>query len=77
VYSQQSQAITVTLRVGTPASAGVSSTMAATVLSCTAGSNASCTATGPVAITAGEFVDYQISSASGTAAGVWTALQCQ
>jgi hypothetical protein len=77
VYSQQSQAITVTLRVGTPAGPGVSSTMAATALSCTVGTNASCTATEPVAITAGEFVDYQISSASSTPAGVWTALQCQ
>jgi hypothetical protein len=28
-------------------------------------------------VAAGQFIDYQISGASATAAPVWTALQCQ
>jgi hypothetical protein len=71
VYSQQSVTITVTLRVGTPSS------MANTALSCQVSTNSSCTSTGSVTVTAGQFVDVTITSASGTSAGVWTALQCQ
>jgi hypothetical protein len=71
VYSQQSNTITVTLRVGTPGSMS-NSTLAASV-----SSNSSYTATGSVTVTAGQFIDYEISSASGTLAGVWTALTCQ
>ncbi len=71
VYSQQSATITVTLRVGTPGS------MTNTALSCQVSTNSSCTSTGSVIVTAGQFVDVTITSASGTAAGVWTGLQCQ
>ena len=69
VYSQQSNTITVTLRVGTPGA------MANTILSCAASSGGSCTATG-APITAGAFVDLGVSGASGTAAPVWTTLTC-
>ena len=71
VYSQQTNAITVTLRSGSPGA------MVSSTLSCSAMTNASCTATGSVPVAAGQFVDYQISGASGTPAAVWTALQCQ
>jgi hypothetical protein len=71
VYSQQSNTIKVTLRVGLPGA------MAATSLACSPATNGSCTATGSVTVAAGDFVDYEIDSASSTAAGVWTALQCQ
>jgi hypothetical protein len=71
VYSQQGNTITVTLRAGLPGS------MAPTALTCSAATNSSCVATGPVTLAAGQFVDYEIDGASGTAAGVWTALQCQ
>jgi hypothetical protein len=71
VYSQQSVAITVTLRAG-PAGA-----LADTTLACSPATNGSCTALGAVAIAAGEFIDFRFDSASGATAGVWTALQCQ
>jgi hypothetical protein len=71
VFSQQSGAITVTLRAGAPGA------LANMPLSCSPTTNGSCTATGSVAIAAGDFIDLQISGASGTAAGVWTSLQCQ
>ena len=71
VYSQQSGAIAVTLRSGTPGA------MATTALSCSPATNASCTVMGAVTIPAGGFIDLQISAASGTIAGVWTSLQCQ
>ena len=71
VYSQQSNTIVVTLRVGTPGS------MANSVLSATVSPNSSVAATGSVTIAAGQFIDYVITSASGTPAGVWTALTCQ
>jgi flagellar basal body rod protein FlgF len=71
VYSQQSGAITVTLRSGTPGA------MANTMLSCSPATNGSCTASGAVAIPAGGFIDLAMSAASGTTAGVWTSLQCQ
>jgi hypothetical protein len=61
----------VTLRVGTPGS------MSNSTLACSVSTNSSCTATGTVTVAAGQFIDYIISSASGTAAGVWTALTCQ
>jgi hypothetical protein len=70
VFSQQSNAVTVTLRNGTPTA------MADTALSCVAASGGSCTATGAVAVTAGSFIDFRIAGASGTVAGVWTQLQC-
>jgi hypothetical protein len=71
VYSQQAQAITVTLRQGIPSS------MADTALVCTAAaSGGSCSVTGSVAIAAGNFVDLRVNNANGTAAAVWTALTC-
>jgi hypothetical protein len=71
VYSQQSATITVTLRSGTPG------TMTDTALACSLATNGSCTSTGAVAILAGTFIDLEVSSSSGTTAGVWTSLQCQ
>jgi collagen type VII alpha len=71
VYSQQTGAITVTLRAGPPGA------LADTPLTCSPATNGSCTATGSVAIAAGEFIDFEVDSASGVAAGVWTSLQCQ
>jgi hypothetical protein len=71
VYSQQSGAITVTLRAGPPGS------IADTVLACSAATNGSCSMTGSVLIAAGDFIDFRIDGASGSTAGVWTALQCQ
>jgi Collagen triple helix repeat (20 copies) len=70
VFSQQSNAVTVTLRNGTPGS------MSNTALSCQASSNNSCTVTGSVAIAAGSFLDLSVAGASGTSAGVWTAVAC-
>lgn len=71
VYSQQSGAITVTLR------AGVAGALANTTLACSPATNGSCTATGSVVIPPGDFIDLEMSAASGTTAGVWTSLQCQ
>jgi hypothetical protein len=71
VYSEQSNTITVTLRTGAPGA------MAASALSCSVATGSSCTATGSVMVAAGQFIDYEIDQASGTTAGVWTALQCQ
>jgi collagen type VII alpha len=71
VYSQQSGAIKVMLRSGSPG------TMANTTLSCSPATNGSCTASGAVTIPAGGFIDLVVSAASGTTAGVWTSLQCQ
>jgi hypothetical protein len=70
VFSQQSNTITVTLRQGTPGN------MVATGLSCAAASGGSCTATGSETVAAGNFVDLSVSGASGTGAGVWTAVAC-
>jgi hypothetical protein len=70
VFSQQSNTVTVTLR------AGASGSIANTGLSCAASSGGSCTATGSVAVPAGGFVDVSITGASGTSAGVWTAVAC-
>lgn len=71
VFSQQQNTITVTLRLGsTPG------TMADTGLACSVAPGTSCTGTGSVAITAGSFVDLGVAGASGNAAGVWTALEC-
>jgi hypothetical protein len=71
VYSQQSGAITVTLRAGVPGS------IADTALACSPATNGSCSVLGSVSINAGEFTDFRIDAASGSVAGVWTALQCQ
>jgi Collagen triple helix repeat (20 copies) len=71
VYSQQSGAITVTLRAGTPAA------MQSTALTCSPVTNGSCAAMGAVVIPAGSFIDFEFDSTTGTTAGVWTSLQCQ
>ena len=70
VFSRQVNAVTVTLRTGSAGS------MADTALACVAASGSSCTVTGSVPVAAGSFVDLSVSGASGTAAGVWTALSC-
>jgi collagen triple helix repeat protein len=70
VYSQQAQAITVTLRQGTPGN------MADTALVCTAAAGGSCSVTGSVSVAAGNFVDWRVNNANGTAAAVWIALTC-
>jgi collagen type VII alpha len=71
VYSQQSGAITVTLR------SGFAGALQDSVLSCSPATNGSCKVVGAVAIPAGGFIDFEVSAASGTTAGVWTSLQCQ
>jgi len=70
VFSQQTNTVTVTLRQGAPTS------MANTTLSCAAAAGSSCTVTGSVTVAAGNFVDFSMSGASGTALGVWTVLAC-
>ncbi len=70
VFSRQSNTINVTLRQGTPGN------MVDTGLVCSAASGLACTAMGNVSIAAGSFVDFSVSGASGTAAGVWMALAC-
>jgi hypothetical protein len=71
VYSQQANTIKVTMRLGSPTA------MADTELSCSVSTGASCTSTGSVDVPAGSFVDLQIASANGKAAGVWTAIACK
>ena len=70
VYSQSSNTINVTLRQGVPGG------MADTALTCSVAAGASCTTTGSVAVGSGNFVDLNITGASDTAVGVWTALAC-
>lgn len=70
VYSQQSNAISVVVRQGTPGH------MADTALTCQAAGGGSCAATGSVAVAAGNFVDFGVSGANGTPAAVWMALAC-
>jgi len=70
VYSQQANTIKVTMRLGSPTA------MADTELSCSVSTGSSCTSTGSVNVPAGSFVDLQIASANGKAAGVWTAVAC-
>jgi hypothetical protein len=71
VFSRETaNTLTVTLREGTPGS------MANTSLTCSVAPGASCTVSGNVTVGAGDFVDYNVTGASGTAVGVWTALAC-
>jgi hypothetical protein len=73
VYSQQSSTtLKVTLRAGSSPT-----TLTDTALVCSLGTSASCVVTGSVPIAAGEFIDFRFDGASGTPAGVWTALTCQ
>lgn len=72
VFSQQSNAITVTLRTGASAT-----TMADTPLVCSGmATGTSCKATGSLSVPAGGFVDLSITGASATQGAVWTALTC-
>jgi hypothetical protein len=71
VFSRETaNTINVTLRQGTPGS------MANTSMACSVAPGSSCTVSGNVTVAAGNFVDLNITGASGTAAGVWTALAC-
>jgi hypothetical protein len=70
VYSQQSGAINVVLRQGTPGN------MADTSLACSAATGETCTAAGNIPVAAGNFVDFSVSKASGTAAAVWVSVKC-
>ena len=71
VFSRETaNTLTVTLREGTPGS------MANTSLTCSVAPGASCTVSGNVTVGAGNFVDYSVTGASGTAVGVWTVLAC-
>jgi hypothetical protein len=70
VFSRQSNTVNVTLREGTPGN------MADTALVCSVAPGAACTASGNATVAAGNFVDFSVSGASGSAAGVWTALAC-
>jgi hypothetical protein len=71
VFSRETaNTLTVTLREGTPGS------MANTSLTCSVAPGSSCTVSGNVTVAAGNFVDYNVTGASGSATGVWTALTC-
>ena len=71
VFSKQSGSIQVTLRSGPYGS------LSDTVLTCTpSGSPNTCSVTGTVAVAAGSFLDLRIDYSSGTAAPVWTAVEC-
>jgi hypothetical protein len=50
--------------------------MANTSLVCSVAPGSSCTVSGNVTVAAGHFVDYNVTGASGSATGVWTALTC-
>jgi len=70
VFSHQATTVNVILRQGTPGS------MANTSLACSVAPGASCTAEGNVTVAAGNFVDFTVTGASGTAFGMWMALAC-
>jgi hypothetical protein len=71
VFSRETtNTINVTLREGTPGS------MANTSLACSVAPGSGCTVSGNVTVAAGDFVDYSVTGASGSATGVWTALAC-
>jgi hypothetical protein len=71
VFSRETlNTVTVILRQGTPGS------MANTSLTCSVAPGSSCTVSGNVTVAAGNFVDYNVTGATGSATGVWTALTC-
>jgi hypothetical protein len=71
VFSREmANTINVTLRQGTPGN------MSNTTLACSVAPGASCTVSGNVTVAAGNFVDYNVTGASGSPVGVWTALAC-
>jgi collagen type VII alpha len=69
VFSHQTNNITVTLRVGSPAPM-------TPMLHCTTASG-QCSVAGSVSVPAGSFLDIEIDGASGSTAGVWTSVVCQ
>jgi hypothetical protein len=71
VVSHQSASVTVTLRMGTSGTA-----MSNTAFKCQPSVSGSCPVLGSVTIPAGDFVDLEITGASGAVAGVWTSLTC-
>jgi hypothetical protein len=71
VYSQQGNTITVTLRAGSPTA------MNPTALTCSAATNSTCSVTDSVGLPANSFIDFEISHANGSNAGVWTLLSCR
>jgi hypothetical protein len=70
VFSHLTNSVVVTLRQGTPGH------MADTALVCSVAPGATCTVSGNVSVAAGNFVDYSMTGASGTALAIWTALAC-
>jgi hypothetical protein len=71
VFSRETtNTVNVILRQGTPGN------MANTSLVCSVAPGASCTQEGNVTVTAGNFVDFTVTGASGTATGMWMALAC-
>ena len=76
VFSRQGNTITVTLRQGTPATPGTSSTMVDTALACTVTSGSSCTEPGNVTVEPGSFVDLSVKGSNATVSSVWIALSC-
>jgi hypothetical protein len=70
VFSQQANTITVMLRQGTPGHMGD------TGMVCSAASGSSCSVTGSVVVPEGNFVDLNVTGASGTNASVWMSLTC-
>jgi hypothetical protein len=71
VFSQQANTITVMLRQGTPGH------MADTGMVCSAASGSACSVTGSVVVPEGNFVDLNVTGASGTTASVWMSLACE
>ncbi|WP_353071674.1 hypothetical protein [Tunturiibacter gelidiferens] len=71
VFSRETtNTVNVILRQGTPGS------MANTSLVCSVAPGGSCTQEGNVTVAAGNFVDFTVTGASGTATGMWMALAC-
>jgi hypothetical protein len=70
VFSRQTNTVSVILRQGTPGS------MANTSLVCSVAPGAACSETGSVVVPAGNFVDFTVTGASGTASSMWVALAC-
>ena len=70
VFSRQSNTVTVTLRTGDTGKYGEYRS------GCSVAPGATCTVSGSVTVAAGNFVDFSVTGASGTAAGIWTALAC-
>jgi hypothetical protein len=70
VFSRQTNTVNVILRQGTPGN------MVNTSLVCNVAPGGSCTESGNVSVAAGNFVDFTVTGASGTASSMWMALAC-